>query len=92
MEGPVTTMSPSALSERIGTELGASQWFGIDQGIIDAFAKLTQDQYFIHVDPVRAASTRFGSTIAHGFLTLSMLSAMAYQACPGVEGTRTAIN
>jgi acyl dehydratase len=92
MEGPVSTMSASALSARVGTEVGISDWFVIDQRMIDAFADLTQDHYFIHVDPVRAAATPFGGTIAHGFLTLSMLAAMAYQACPGVEGTRTQVN
>ena len=92
MDGPVSTMSVDALSARIGTEIGASSWFLVDQRMIDAFADLTHDHYFIHVDPVRAASTPFGGTIAHGFLTLSMLAAMAYQACPAVEGTKTAVN
>jgi len=92
LEGPINTMSASALSARVGTEVGASDWFAIDQRMIDAFADLTRDRYFIHVDPVRAAATPFGGTIAHGFLTLSMLSVMAYQACPGVEGTKTQVN
>ena len=92
MEGPLRTMSIEALSARVGTELGTSEWFRIDQGAIDAFADLTHDHYFIHVDRARAASTRFGGTVAHGFLTLSMLAPMAYQACPAVEGTKTAVN
>lgn len=92
MQGPLRTISIDALSGRVGSELGVSEWFRIDQGMIDAFADLTQDRYFIHVDPARAASTQFGGTIAHGFLTLSMLSAMAYQACPAVEGTKTQVN
>jgi acyl dehydratase len=92
MEGPVRTMSIEALSARVGTELGVSDWFRIDQGKIDAFADLTQDHYFIHVDRARAASTRFGGTVAHGFLTLSMLAPMAYQGCPAIEGTKTAVN
>ncbi|HTS52359.1 MAG TPA: MaoC family dehydratase [Burkholderiales bacterium] len=92
MEGPLRTMSIEALAQRVGTEVGTSDWFRIDQGKIDAFAELTQDHYFIHVDPARAASTRFGGTVAHGFLTLSMLAPMAYQACPAVEGTKTAVN
>lgn len=92
MEGPVSSMSPEALSARVGTHLGTSEWIRIDQDMVDAFADLTQDHYFIHVDPVRAASTPFAGTIAHGFLTLSMLSVMAYQACPAVEGTKTAVN
>jgi len=92
MEGPTKMMSADALSARVGTVLGTSEWIRIDQDMIDAFADLTQDHYYIHVDPVRAASTPFAGTIAHGFLTLSMLSVMAYQTCPTVEGTRTTIN
>ena len=92
MEGPVRTMSIEALSARVSTELGVSEWFRVGQEQIDAFADLTHDHYFIHVDRARAASTRFGGTVAHGFLTLSMLAPMAYQACPAVEGTKTAVN
>ena len=92
MDGPLSTMSCDALVARVGTEVGVSDWFPIDQAKIDAFAKLTHDHYFIHVDRVRAAATRFGGTIAHGFLTLSMLAPMAYQACPAVQGTKTAVN
>jgi len=93
MDGPVRQMSAEELSARIGTKLGTSEWFEINQGMIDAFADLTQDHYFIHVDPQRAAaSTPFGGTIAHGFLTLSMLAPMAYQACPVVEGSKTNVN
>ena len=92
MDGPMSTMSCDALVARIGTEVGVSDWFPIDQAKIDAFAALTHDHYFIHVDRVRAATTRFGGTIAHGFLTLSMLAPMAYQACPAVQGTKTAVN
>ena len=92
MEGPLRTISIDALSARVGSELGISEWFRIDQSMIDTFADLTRDRYFIHVDPARAAATQFGGTIAHGFLTLSMHSAMAYQACPAVEGTKTQVN
>jgi len=92
MDGPLSTMSCDALVARVGTEVGVSDWFPIDQAKIDAFAELTHDHYFIHVDRVRAAATRFGGTIAHGFLTLSMLAPMAYQACPAVQGTKTAVN
>ena len=92
MDGPLSTMSCAALAARVGTEVGISDWFPIDQAKIDAFADLTHDHYFIHVDRARAAATRFGGTIAHGFLTLSMLAPMAYQACPAVQGTKTAVN
>ena len=92
MEGPVGKISIDALRSRVGTEIGVSEWFPIDQRMIDAFADLTHDHYFIHVDPARAAATRFGGTIAHGFLTMSMLSVMAYQALPALEGTKTQVN
>ena len=92
MDGPVTTLSIDSLAARVGSEVGVSDWFLIDQQKIDAFAELTHDHYFIHVDRTRAAATRFGGTIAHGFLTLSMLAPMAYQACPAVQGTKTAVN
>ena len=59
-----------------------SRWFLIDQKRIDAFADATEDWQFIHVDPEAAKATPFGATIAHGFLTLSMLSAIAYDALP----------
>ena len=92
MDGPLSTMSCDALVARVGTEVGVSDWFPMDQAKIDAFAELTHDHYFIHVDRTRAAATRFRGTIAHGFLTLSMLAPMAYQACPAVQGTKTAVN
>ena len=63
-----------------------SRWLTVDQARIDAFAKVTEDEQFIHVDPERAGATAFGGTIAHGFLTLSLLSAMAYSALPRIEG------
>jgi acyl dehydratase len=78
------------LESLIGQEVGVSDWTLLDQDKIDAFAQLTVDPYFIHTDPERAKrETPFGSTIAHGFLTLSMLSAMAYDALPDIEGRTT---
>ena len=62
---------------KVGTEIGVSDWILIDQQRIDAFAAATEDPQFIHVDPEAAAKTPFGGTIAHGFLTLSLLSRMA---------------
>ncbi|MDE2577570.1 MAG: MaoC family dehydratase [Hyphomicrobiales bacterium] len=77
----------------VGQEMGVSRWFLIDQKRIDAFAATTEDPYFIHTDPERAKrETPFGGTIAHGFLTLSMLSAMAYDALPEVEGRTMGMN
>ncbi len=62
---------------RIGTVIGTSEWITIDQARIDAFADVTEDRQFIHVDPQAAADTMFGGTVAHGFLTLSLMSRMA---------------
>lgn len=77
----------------VGREIGVSRWFTIDQARIDAFAATTEDHQFIHVDPERArAETPFGGTIAHGLLTLSMLSAMVYDAVPRLAGERMGIN
>ncbi len=56
-----------------GSDLGASDWFLIDQERVDQFADVTIDHQFIHVDPVKAAATPFGGTIAHGFLTVALL-------------------
>lgn len=62
-----------ALKDYIGQEIGTSDWVTLDQARIDAFADATLDHQFIHVDAERAAETPFGGTIAHGYLTLSML-------------------
>lgn len=77
---------------RIGEEIGVSEWFLIDQARIDAFADVTDDRQFIHIDPVAAASTPFGGTVAHGFLTLSLLSAMAAGVMLIPDTTRMAVN
>jgi acyl dehydratase len=93
MEGPIHTMTLDALAARVGSEIGMSAWKTIDQPTIDAFARLTGDQHFIHVDPARAAKVLpSGGTIAHGFFTLSLLSNMAYQVCPTIEGVRFPLN
>ena len=65
------------IRDKVGTEIGVSDWIVVDQARIDAFAAATEDPQFIHVDPEAAAKTPFGGTIAHGFLTLSLLSRMA---------------
>jgi acyl dehydratase len=64
---------------KVGTEIGVSPWIEIGQDRIDQFADVTEDRQFIHIDPAAAALTPFGGTIAHGFLTLSLLSQMAAQ-------------
>jgi acyl dehydratase len=87
------TLHISELRDRVGQEVGVSRWIEVTQGMIDGFAEVTQDRQFIHVDPARAAAeTPFGGTIAHGFLTLSLLSACAYDALPQIEGRAMGIN
>ncbi|MEM7267635.1 MAG: MaoC family dehydratase [Pseudomonadota bacterium] len=79
--------------DMVGTEYGVSRWYDITQDMIDQFADLTEDHQFIHVDPERAAKeTPFGGAIAHGFLTLSMMSAMSYEAGPGLKGLVHGVN
>jgi len=72
----------SALSELVGTELGPTSWIEITQERIDAFAAATDDPQWIHVDAERAADGPFGTTIAHGFLTLSLCVPMLYEILP----------
>lgn len=67
------------LPELVGQEIAVTDWFEIDQARIDAFAKATGDEQWIHVDPVRAAQGPFGQTVAHGFLTLSLLPALMHR-------------
>jgi acyl dehydratase len=76
----------------VGHETGVSDWLTVGQERIDAFADLCGDHQFIHVDPVRAAGTPMGGTVAHGFLTLSLLSCLAAGARPRIEGTRHSVN
>ncbi|KPF83022.1 Nodulation protein N [Brevundimonas sp. AAP58] len=83
---------PSDLQSLIGQEVGVSRWVEIDQARIDAFAKITEDEQFIHVDPEAAKATPFGGTIAHGFLTLSLASAMSYDAVKPLEGVVMGVN
>jgi acyl dehydratase len=77
------------LRSLVGTEIGLSEWLEIDQARIDSFAEVTGDYQWIHVDRERAAAGPFGATIAHGFLTLSLLpklSSQSWLALPGVLG------
>jgi acyl dehydratase len=77
---------------RVGTEVGVSGWLTIGQDRIDAFADATEDRQFIHVDPEAAAQTPFGGTVAHGFLSLSMLSRMGAEAMLIPDGLKMAVN
>jgi acyl dehydratase len=83
---------PSELQGLIGQEVGVSKWFEVSQARIDAFADCTEDHQFIHVDPEAAKATPFGGTIAHGFLTLSLASAMSYDAVAPLEGVAMGVN
>ena len=80
------------IRSRVGTEIGVSSWLTVDQPRIDAFAEATEDRQFIHIDPEAAAQTPFGGTIAHGFLSLSLLSRMAADAMLIPEGVKMAVN
>ena len=80
------------IKAKIGTSLGASPWIEVDQKAIDTFADVTGDRQFIHVDPEAAARTPFGGTIAHGFLTLSLLSRMAAGAILVPDTSRMVVN
>ena len=86
------SISTADLVAAIGTEVGLSDWILIDQARIDAFADATLDHQFIHVDPEAAAKTPFGGTIAHGFLTTSLLSQMSYQATPVLGNIAMGVN
>jgi acyl dehydratase len=88
----MTTIPLEAFVGRTGTELGVSRWIAVDQMRIDAFADVTLDRNFIHTDSEAAAQTPFGGTIAHGFLSLSLLSAMYEDAVPPIDGARMLMN
>jgi acyl dehydratase len=77
---------------RVGREIGISDWILVDQARIDAFAEVTEDRQFIHVDPEKAAQTPLGGTVAHGFLTLSLLPRMAADAVSWPEGMTMGVN
>lgn len=87
---PVATLD--AIRDSVGEEVALTGWFEIDQARIDAFAEATDDHQFIHVDPAAAAQTPFGGTIAHGFLTLSLLSRMGAEAMLLPDNLKMAVN
>ena len=97
-EGPAgerrVIASVADLHELVGRELGASDWLVIEQERVNAFADATGDWQYIHVDPERARETFFGGTVAHGFLTLSLIPAL-FQQLQGIEvrlGGRLGVN
>jgi acyl dehydratase len=86
-------ISVAELKKKIGQEIGVSQWHVVSQDMIDRFADVTHDCQFIHVDPVRAKKeTPFGGTIAHGYLMLSLVAPMSYEALPQIDGRVMGIN
>lgn len=87
---PIATLD--AIHARVGDEVGVSGWLTIDQPRIDAFADTTEDRQFIHIDPELASRTPFGGTIAHGFLSLSLLSRMAAEAMLVPDATKMVVN
>lgn len=87
------TIALDDLRNSIGRVLGISGWCPIDQALIDRFADITNDRYFIHVDPERARTEGpYGDTIAHGLLILALLSDMAARSLPVCEGITGAVN
>jgi acyl dehydratase len=87
------TISIETLKSRAGSEVGVSAWRSVTQAMIDGFADVTDDHQFIHVDPERAKKeTPFGGTIAHGYLMLSLLAPMGFEALPKLESVAHRIN
>lgn len=78
--------------QAVGQEVGVSPWRTVTQEIIDKFADATDDHQFIHTDPERAKETPFGGTIAHGFLTVSLLSAMTFETIHPIAGATMGVN
>lgn len=85
-------MSYEALKALEGTEVGVTDWMEITQERVDQFADATDDHQWIHVDPERAANGPFGGTIAHGFLTLSLVVPLGAQVELPIEGVKMALN
>lgn len=89
----MTAITLEEFSKNIGSVLGVSEWITVDQSRIDAFAEVTEDRQFIHIDPERAATeSPFEGTIAHGYLSLSLMTKMIYDVVPPIEGYPVLIN
>jgi acyl dehydratase len=92
-DGALTKISYEEIKEKVGKVVGKSEWYEINQETINKFADLTKDHFFIHVDPERVRKeTPLDTTIAHGFLSVSMLSAMSYDCVPGIDGAHFGLN
>jgi len=87
-----TAVSLENCKSMVGTTIGVSSWHLLSQSAINLFADITSDMQYIHVDELRARDGPFGGTIVHGMLSLSMISAMFYEAVPVVEGASMSVN
>ena len=87
-------MKPGELASYVGKEVALSEWILVDQARVQAFADATGDHQFIHVDAEKAAAGPFGTTIVHGFLTLSLLAGdfMTHGGAPHIEGVKMTVN
>lgn len=89
----MASITPQELQTRVGEHLGTSEWVLVDQDRINKFAEATGDFQFIHIDAEKAKLTPFGGTIAHGFLTLSLIPLLTQQSdCPRPEGVKMGVN
>ena len=89
----MTTITPAELATKVGEKIGTSEWILVDQEMINKFADATGDHQFIHVNEEMAKMTPFGGTIAHGFLSLSLLPVlMAKSTCPKIDGVKMGVN
>ena len=90
--GAPPAISRAGLDALVGRPLGTSDWLTIDQARVDGFAAVTDDHQYVHVDPVRAAATPFGGTIAHGLRTLSLIVPLCIEFVPVIEGRTLLVN
>ena len=88
----LTMVKPDEMESQVGTKLPPGEWFEVDQERINTFADCTEDHQFIHIDEEAAAKSPFGGTIAHGFLTLSLLTKLSSENSIGVKGIVMGVN
>jgi len=89
----MATITPQELQTRVGQNIGTSEWVLVDQDMINKFADATGDHQFIHIDEEKAKLTPFGGTIAHGFLTLSLIPMLGARTDgPRIEGVKMGVN
>ncbi|ALJ11462.1 MaoC family dehydratase [Sphingopyxis macrogoltabida] len=89
----MATITPQELQAKVGEHLGTSEWVLVDQEMINKFADATGDHQFIHIDAEKAKLTPFGGTIAHGFLTLSLIPMLGAKTdAPKIEGIKMGVN